>query len=83
MNAKNNAARVAVKAEPCQKVASIHWVLVLILEGPDLEPGIGTSFYERLSGSFETAAEAMAVAWNALCKHPDAISCSAKRVEVH
>lgn len=59
-----------------------RWVPVLMLAGPDLEVVISTSFYERLPGSFDTAAEAMAAAWSALCKRPDAISYYARRVEV-
>lgn len=59
-----------------------RWVPALMLEGPDLDPGITTTFYERLPGSFDTAAEAMAAAWSALCKRPDAIGYYARRVEV-
>ncbi|MEG0052863.1 MAG: hypothetical protein RR928_16310 [Comamonas sp.] len=61
---------------------AIRWMALLILEGPCLEPGISTSFYERLPGSFHTADEAMDVAQDAADKHPDAIGCSAKRMEV-
>lgn len=62
--------------------AAIRWIPLLILEGPDLEPGISTSFYERLPGSFATSTEAMDAAEAALRKRPDAIGYSAKRVEV-
>ena len=82
MNARKNAARVAVQAELCQKQTAIRWIPLLILEGPDLEPGISTSFCERLPGSFTTSTEAMDAAEAALCKRPDAISYGAKRVEV-
>lgn len=60
---------------------AIRWVPVLVLEGLDLEPGISTTFYERLSGSVETAAEAMATAREALRKRPDALSFGAKPAE--
>lgn len=59
-----------------------RWVPVLMLAGPDLEAVISTSFYERLPGSFATAAEAVATAWEAQRKRPDAIGASAKREEV-
>ena len=59
-----------------------RWVPVLMLEGPDLEPGISTSFYERLPGLFCTSSEAMAAAHAAMGKRPDALSYCAKRVEV-
>lgn len=60
---------------------SARWVPVLMLEGTDLEPGISTSFYERLPGSFATSSEAMAAAAAAIVQRPDAIGYSAKRVE--
>lgn len=60
----------------------VRWVPVLMLEGPDLEPGISTSFYERLPGSFATSGEAMAAAYAVISQRPDAIGYSAKRVEV-
>ncbi len=82
MTAQNNAARVAVQAEPCQKQAVIRWVSVLILEMPDLEPGISTSFCERLPGSFATFAEAMGAACETQRNRPDVIGVLAERVEV-
>lgn len=60
----------------------VRWIPLLILEGQELEPGLSSSVYERLPGSFATSTEAMGAAEAALRKHPDAIGYSAKRVEV-
>lgn len=60
----------------------VRWVPVLMLEGPDLELSITTSFYERLPGSFATSSEAIDAAQAAMEQRPDAIGCSAKRLEV-
>ena len=59
-----------------------RWAPLLILEGPDLEPGISTSFCERLPGLFHTSSEAMAAAHAAMGNRPDALSYCAKRMEV-
>ena len=61
---------------------SVRWIPLLMLEGPDLEPGISTSSYERLSGSYATSSEAMAAAQAVVDQRPDAIGCAAKRMEV-
>lgn len=68
-------------AEPCQKRASIRWIPLLILEGPGLEPGITTSVYERLPGSFCKAGEAMDAAEKVADQRLGAVDYSAKRVE--
>ena len=59
-----------------------RWVPLLVLAGYDLEPGISTGFYERLPGCFRNPGEAMDAAEQAARQRPDAIGCSAKRVEV-
>ena len=61
----------------------VRWVPVLMLEGPDLEPGITTSFYERLPGSFTTSSEAMDAARAVAAQRADAIGYSTKRMEGH
>lgn len=60
----------------------VRWVPLLMLEGPDLEPGISTSCYECLSGTYATSSEAMAAAQAVADQRPDAIGCAAKRTEV-
>lgn len=66
-----------------KNTSTVCWVPVLMLEGPDLEPGISTSFYERLPGSFATSTEAMTAARSAINVRPDAIGYYAKRLEGH
>lgn len=60
----------------------VQWVPVLVLEGPPLPDGITTSYLERLPGAFDTPSQAMDTAQAALRLRPDAISYSAKRLEV-
>lgn len=61
---------------------TVRWVPLLMLAGPDLEPGFSTSSYERLSGSYATSSEAMAAAQVVADQRPDSIGCAAKRMEV-
>ena len=82
MTVQNHAAQVAVQAEHCLKHAPVRWIPVLMLEGPDLEPSISTSFYERLPGSFGTSGEAMQAAEAAARHRPEALGFSVKRLEV-
>lgn len=59
--------------------AAVHWIPVLLIPGPDLEEGLSQSFYERQSGSYATAAEAMHVAVALLKTRPDAIGATVRR----
>lgn len=59
-----------------------QWVPCLVLEGEPLPDGITTSYLERLPGLYDTCAQATAAAWKVLCQRPDALSYSARRVEV-
>lgn len=59
-----------------------QWVPCLLLEGLPTACGITTSYAERLPALYDTPAQAMAAAEAAANQRPDAIGCSAKRVEV-
>lgn len=61
---------------------TVRWVPLLMLAGPDLEPGFSTSSYECLPGGYATSAEAMHAAQAVADQRPDAIGCAAKRMEV-
>lgn len=63
-------------------ITTVRWVPVLVLEGPPLPDGITTSYLERLPGAFDTPSQAMDAAQAALRLRPDAMSYSAKRLEV-
>jgi len=62
--------------------SAVRWAPVLILQRPDLEPGISASFGEHLPGIFDTPSEAMAAAMAAAHSRPGAMGVSAHRVEV-
>lgn len=59
-----------------------QWIPCLLLEGSATACGIPTSYAERLPELCETSSQAMAVAVAAFLQRPDAIGCSAERVEV-
>lgn len=63
-------------------ITTVRWVPVLVLEGAPLPDGIATSYLERLPGAFDTPSQAMDAAQAALRLRPDAMSYSAKRLEV-
>lgn len=63
-------------------ITTVRWVPVLVLEGPPLPDGITTSYLERLPGAFDTPSQAMDAAQAALRLRPDAMSYSAKEMEV-
>jgi len=58
-----------------------QWAPCLLLEGLPTS-GITTSYSERLPALYDTPAQAMAAAETAANQRTDAISYSAKRVEV-
>lgn len=64
------------------QMAKTQWIPCLLLQGKPLPDGITTGYPERLPGFYDTPSQAMAAAKMAIYQRPDAIGCTAKRVEV-
>ena len=58
------------------------WAPCLLVQWHPMLGGISTTCTKRLPGAFDTPREAMEAAEKLSRQHPEAIGCSAKRVEV-
>ena len=86
MNARNNAARVAVQAAALPAESAVVWVPCLLIDAGPLPCGMTSSYYERVQGMhYDSPAQALAAAMCAADEHPKAIgiSCVREVVEVY